>query len=98
MSGTDFAYRVNGQDLSFGDIIALSGDYFFHWHYTYCAESISDYWNTNRERSIKTGIKNAKTLKTDYRGYLKCVLSHIKVQATSIRKTVQEGKDAAQVW
>jgi len=79
ISGADFNYTGPGfQDdlvLSFGQIVALTGDFYGNCQFPGDAEQISDQWNTNPEASIRRFLSNSEQLNQDTKGYLNRVVS-----------------------
>ena len=98
INGSHFSYNVKGTRLSFGDIVALAGDYFFHWNPSAtCAPTISQYWDTSPETSIALANETVNLLRTDWRDFLSCVLTGIHDQGKEIGDARSRGKDIAQV-
>ena len=97
VKGSDFGYDVGIQSLSFGTIIALAGDFYSEWEIDHCPESISDYWDSDRTRSIETAKRNADLLRGDKPNTLHCLLPLIKEQKDIALKALHDGSDPAQV-
>ncbi|KAG8531944.1 uncharacterized protein KY384_003580 [Bacidia gigantensis] len=98
ISGSSFDYVVNNHSLSFGNIILLAGDFFFHWHATYCAESISDSWDFNQTRSIEVAKDNANLLRLDSSDLISCILPLVEEQGNVTATAMQHGQDPAQIY
>ncbi|KAI0490237.1 hypothetical protein F4859DRAFT_520057 [Xylaria cf. heliscus] len=78
ISGANFNYAgpgfPNNLTISFGQIIALAGDFYGNCQLIGDAEQISDQWHTNPEASIKRFLSNTDLLNKDSRGYLQAIL------------------------
>jgi hypothetical protein len=97
VKGSDFDFQVNNHNLSFGNIIALAGDFYYHWHYGACKPSISDDWTTNPEKSLEVAASNVELLRTDSPNLLECFLPIIESQGQVTRDAQSRGQDIAQV-
>jgi len=95
--GSKFTYPVNNLNLSFGDVLALAGDYFAKYDYTSCATSISTAWNESLESGIKVGLENAQLLQNSTDSLASCVLDHMKDMRNATLTGLKNGKDPAQV-
>jgi hypothetical protein len=95
--GSDFNYDVKGTKLSFGDIIALAGDFFYHWKFGPCAPSISNDWDSSPKISLEVAADNVNLLRTDWEGFLKCTLEIIDEQRNETLEASSKGMDVAQV-
>lgn len=84
--------------LSFGDIIALAADYFYHWKLGPCYPSISDDWDRNPSRSREIAADSVNLLRTDWEGFLYDVLKGIHDQGNKVSNAVGKGEDVAQVY
>lgn len=98
MVGRDFNYRAGSSNLTYGDIVALGGDFYANWSYTGdCPEQISDKWYSNKTASVEQFLSDAKALATDAGGYLRCILSTMRSQENEVQTGIRNGEDPAQV-
>lgn len=96
--GSELGYVVKNTRLSFGEIIALAADYFYHWKIGPCYPSISDDWDSNPTRSREIAADSVNLLQTDWEGFLEDVLAGIHEQGNIVKKAAVQGKDTAQVY
>ncbi len=89
---------MKGIPLSFGDVIALAADYFYHWKLGPCYPSISDDWDRNPSRSREIAADSVNLLRTDWEGFLEKVLRGIHDQENKVSNAVGKGQDVAQVY
>jgi len=103
--GTQFGYNVrNEYYLSYGDIVALAGDYYGNWQLSGCAEQISDNYDTDPNKSIAVFNMISTWLQED-RGaywpitsrYLGCVLGYMQAEFSEVETAIIQGQDPAQV-
>lgn len=96
--GGSFDYEVgSGINLSYGQIVALAGDFYGNCQTVGDAEQISDQWDINTRASIDRFLANASLLEQDTRGYLKAVLDIMAEEEREILQMLDKGRDAAQV-
>lgn len=86
-----------GLTLSFGQIVALAGDFYGNCKTIGDAEQISDQWQTNPEASIQRFMSNSDLLNNDTRGYLQAVVEIMLRQEAEVATAIQNGQDVAQV-
>ncbi|RSL48466.1 hypothetical protein CEP54_012909 [Fusarium duplospermum] len=102
VSGADFSYAGpgfrNGLVLSFGQIVALAGDFYGNCQLIGDAEQISDQWHTNPEASIQRFLSNSELLNKDTRGYLNEVVDIMSQQERDVATAIQKGQDVAQAF
>ncbi|KAF5568019.1 phosphatidylcholine-hydrolyzing phospholipase c [Fusarium phyllophilum] len=97
-TGSDFDYKVKDSKLTFGDIIALTGDFYYRWHLDRCHPSISEDWDSNPSRSLDIAAENVNLLQNDKPGILKCVAPLIRAQAAQTKDAQSRGQDIAQAY
>jgi hypothetical protein len=98
VSGKDFGYTVGTHSLSYGQIVALAGDFYANWSASPGdVEQISDNWDTNPEQSIALALKNAQLLSSNEGGYIDCILSTMTAEDKDVQDGLKASKDPAQV-
>ncbi|CAH0016129.1 unnamed protein product [Clonostachys rhizophaga] len=93
---SDFNYEIKDWKLTFGDVIALAGDFYSRWQLDGCIPSISDDWDSDPEKSLGIAAENVNLLRTDSPGILKCVQSLIQEQGEYVKQAAADGRDIAQ--
>ena len=85
--------------LSFGDIVALAGDFYANWQTigAQCQPQISDNYDTNPAASIAIFQKVADGLAGDSSSVLPCILQTMQAQALAVQTAIASGQDPAQV-
>ncbi|KAK7226255.1 hypothetical protein V2G26_014258 [Clonostachys chloroleuca] len=96
--GSDFNYEVKDWKLTFGDFIALAGDFYSRWQLDGCIPSISDDWDSDPEKSLAIAAKNVNLLRTDSPDSLKCVGPLIQEQGEYVKQAAMDGRDIAQAY
>jgi hypothetical protein len=101
VSGDQFNYAGPGLPdyltLSFGQIVALGGDFYGNCQLVGDAEQISDKWPTNPEASIQRFMSNTDLLNNDTKKYLRKVVNIMLEQEAEIEAAIQNGQDVARV-
>ncbi|MCJ1385455.1 hypothetical protein MMC17_008578 [Xylographa soralifera] len=94
--GRDLQYPAGGQKLSFGEVIALAGDYFYQSQLGDCVEAVSDQYEYNPEHSIGVFHGHADTLRKAKPEILTCVKKGIAGIQQDVRAAVGKGQDPVQ--
>lgn len=102
ISGAEFKYAGGAgfpdkMTLSFGQIIALAGDFYGNCKRLGDAEQISDKWYSDPEASIQRFLSNTDLLNKNTKGYLHAVVKIMEKQEADIREVIHKGQDVAQV-
>jgi hypothetical protein len=97
LAGGDFNFSVGKKSLSYGQIVALAGDFFGSWQWVDCSAQTSDGYDTDPQASVQRFKKIALSM-LDKRDELECIARTVQDMSQQVCNAIGDGEDVVQTY